>query len=130
MAVDQFSFDSTLINYGENQNTILDEIRKDLRMFLSRNLGSQFFGRSAGAGLADLENEPSNEIMSIIKRVQIVETILSYNNTVPGEKQVLVSQETVNLNFSKGGELEILIYVYPVITLLNGDSTPVEITVA
>ena len=96
---------------------ILKEIENDLLLVLCQPLGSMFYNRDYGAGLDQLENEPTSLMMQVYGRYMVVNAITqenerNYNET--RDKRVLVSQASIDFDVdSAKGEVTVTVNYIP-----------------
>ena len=92
-----YNFDLDFASYGDSEDTIEYEIRQDVIRTLTTSLQSSFFARSAGAGIESIENERLSEVDFVLYRFQITNGLLTYNDTVAPERQIVLSQSMVEI---------------------------------
>lgn len=129
--VEQYSFDSFL-NYGEDKRNLDAEIKADIIKAINQSISSSMFNRSEGSGIELLENEDIGYEAFIVLSYQIALNIANYNNAVESDRQVLFSQEFVEISKGAGsGELYVNVRYLPLKNLsdvnseLNSVSLPI-----
>lgn len=101
---------NTILNYGESRDTLVAEIKAELLLRITNLLESQFFDRTQGGGLDNLENEMISEEQLIVLGTQLVTTVADYSAGVPDERKVITSQNWINIELDTSGNLVILLY--------------------
>lgn len=126
-----FNFDLDFANYGEDEDLIATEVKRDVTRLLQTVLQSRFFNRSEGAGIETLENEKLSETDFALYKFQIVNGLLTYNNTVTAERQIAVSQDLISIEEgSNPGELYIKVVFFLVKDANSSQPVPQEIAAA
>lgn len=98
------------------QINILDEIRNDLTLVLSQPKGAMFYNRDFGAGLEQIENEPSSLMLQVYGRYMIVNAIAQENERNYNEKRdkrVMVSQGSIDFEVDGKGNVTVNVYYVP-----------------
>jgi hypothetical protein len=101
---------NTILNYGESRDTLVAEIKAELLLRITNLLESQFFDRTQGGGLDNLENEMISEEQLIVLGTQLVTTVADYSAGVPDERKVITSQNWITIELDTSGNLVILLY--------------------
>jgi|JI9StandDraft_1071089.scaffolds.fasta_scaffold152900_2 hypothetical protein len=101
---------STLLDYGASRDTLVAEIKAELLLMLVGILNSQFFDRTKGVGIKNLENEMISLQELTVLSIQIVQAFAEYSESVGYERKVVVSQDWVLLDLNTDGELIISCY--------------------
>lgn len=91
----KLSFDA-FVWWGEDRNPIEYEIKMDIMMILMELVGWLEFNRSHGNIIRDSEYEANNPFLQILIKAHTTETVMEYNNTVPRERQLSISQRDIN----------------------------------
>lgn len=92
-----FNFNLDFADYGDGEDRVEAEIKRDVLRTLETSLQSKFFSRSEGAGIESLENEKLSEVDFALYKFQIVNGLLSYNEKVSVDRQIIVSQDFVEI---------------------------------
>ena len=120
---DQYSL-NTFLNYGESNATLDAEIKADVYRVIKQSVTSTFFNRSDGSGIELLENEGVTFESFILLTLQIVNNMSNYNATASADRQILFSQETIEITEGKfPGELYIYFRYLPQKNVSSGNST-------
>lgn len=96
------TFDNAFSNYGDTTNLFDREIRTDLLRELFTTTQSASYSRSSGVGVDMYENESLSDLTKITLRLEIVAAVDRYNNRVPPQKKVLISQEGIDFGHEDG----------------------------
>lgn len=106
ISVGTFTFDNALAKYGEELDTLSSEIRNDLIRAISDNVFSNDFAREFGIGIESLENEAFNPIASALYKAQIMIGIQAYNAGVSPDRQVITSQDLMDIQRGDANHIE------------------------
>lgn len=101
---------NTLLKYGTDRDTIVAEIKSELLLKITNLIETQFYDRTQGSGLNNLENEMISEDQLILLGTQIVTAVADYSATVGDDRKVITSQNWVSAEQSNDGILLIQIY--------------------
>ena len=101
---------NTLLKYGTDRDTIVAEIKSELLLKITNLIETQFYDRTQGSGLNNLENEMISEDQLILLGTQIVMAVADYSATVGDDRKVITSQNWVSTEQSNDGVLLIQIY--------------------
>lgn len=101
---------NTLLKYGTDRDTIVAEIKSELLLKITNLIETQFYDRTQGSGLNNLENEMISEDQLILLGTQIVMAVADYSATVGDDRKVITSQNWVTAEQSSDGVLLIQIY--------------------
>lgn len=127
----RFDFGRDFANYGDDEENIEREVKKDILRTIGTSISSRFFDRSEGAGIETLENEILNPINLAMLKFQIVQGILKYNKDVAEDRQVIVSQEMVDITQNVNeSELIIKVYYFMANDVHTAGTAPQEIAAA
>lgn len=118
---------SQLANYGVYENSLAEEVQTDLQLKCDELFGSFTFNRNDGVGLSLFENETFDTAGVSFLKAQIATNLASYNDTASPEKQIIVSQELIQIDFDSTGVLVILAYVYLLKDLMNPAANPIQV---
>lgn len=91
---------STLLDYGASRDTLVAEIKAELLLMLVGILNSQFFDRTKGVGIKNLENEMISLQELTVLSIQIVQAFAEYSESVGYERKIVVSQDWVLLDLN------------------------------
>lgn len=96
-AVSTYTFSKAFTNYGETASTLDQEIRNDVKQVVLDSVKSRPFELSEGVGIESLENESLSFAEFSLYRSQIVVALMAYNDSVAPERQIVTSQELIEL---------------------------------
>ena len=71
---------TTLLEYGVTRDTLIDEIKAELLIVITSAVNSQFFDRTKGVGVNNLENEMISVEELIILKVHLLLAISDYSS--------------------------------------------------
>ena len=110
------SFDN-FFYYGENSNSLDDEILHDLYQGIEQPKKSMYYNRQDGVGIHEKENFPSSIAFYIMCRYDIVQWIAYRNNNLPSsnlDRRVAASQASISvLQDPSSGEVDIKVEYIP-----------------
>jgi hypothetical protein len=84
-------------NYGEEPEDLSKAIRNDIVQVIVSEFFEKDFARFRGAGLEFMENNPDSPLTRILAAARIAEAIGLYNSEVPPERQVVTSQQLIDV---------------------------------
>lgn len=126
-----FSFDLDFADYGDSEDRLEAEVKRDVQRTLETALQSRFFARTEGAGIESIENEKLSEVDFALFKFQIVNGLLSYNETATAEKQIIVSQDFIDIEEGPSpGELVIKVRFFMVRDANSSVIIPQEVAAA
>ncbi len=101
---------TTLLEYGASRDTLIAEIKAELLLMLVGILNSQFYDRTKGVGIKNLENEMISLQELTVLSIQIVQSFAEYSEAVSYDRKIVISQDWVLLDLNTDGELIISCY--------------------
>lgn len=81
--------------YSSDFDDIVQQVNSDLTILLTQVVNSQFHDRTKGLGLDYLENEVVTIEEFIALKLNIINALISYNDSVNEDKKIIVSQDWI-----------------------------------
>ena len=114
------TFDSALVDYGDDFEQLNAEIKSDLLRELVTVTQTTSFNRGMGIGVDLYENESMSEITKIKLRLDIISAVERYNGRAADNKKIIASQESIDIEEGDRGELVINIFYMVESTMTQG----------
>lgn len=107
-----YTFKNAFAKYGLSADTLDQEIKNDLLAVVQDSVKTLPFSRGTGLGVEALENEPLSFVDLALIQATVANNIGLYNAGVTADRQVITSQELIDIVEDEEGTLYIQVQYF------------------
>jgi len=107
-----YTFKNAFSKYGLSPDTLDQEIKNDLLAIVQDSVKTLPFSRGTGLGVEALENEPLNFVDLALIQATVANNVGLYNAGVTPDRQVITSQELIDIVEDEEGTLYIQVQYF------------------